>query len=179
MGSILQDLRHAVRVLLKSRGFTAAAIVALALGIGANSAIFSVVNLVLLRPLPFPESDQLVQVFQAPPAQSLPGTRRFAVSPGNYLDWRALGKSFEGMAAYGPRQFAMTVSNKSPNETNRSIEAIKIGEPLEAAWIGPIHFSASRPHVLVPPRWRTRELVYSAVSASENPVPAIAESHCR
>jgi putative ABC transport system permease protein len=108
MGALFQDLRYAVRVLLKSRGFTAAAIAVLTLGIGANSAIFSVVNAVLLQPLPFPDSDRLVQVFHVPPAASFPGVTRFAVSPGNYLDWRTLGQSFDGMAAYGPRQFALT-----------------------------------------------------------------------
>jgi putative ABC transport system permease protein len=108
MGSLLQDLRYALRVLLKNPGFTAAAIAVLALGIGANSAIFSVVNAVLLRPFPFPDSDQLVQVYHVPPAASFPGVKRFAVSPGNYIDWRASGRSFDGMAAYGPRQFALT-----------------------------------------------------------------------
>jgi putative ABC transport system permease protein len=103
-----QDLRYAIRVLLKSRGFTIAAIAVLALGIGANTAIFSVVNTVLLRPMPFPESDRLVQVYHVPPAASFPGVKRFAVSPGNYLDWRSLNKSFDGMAAYGPRQWTLT-----------------------------------------------------------------------
>ena len=108
MAALLQDLRYAVRALLKSRGFTTAAIAVLALGIGANTAIFSVVNTVLLRPMPFPEPDRLVEVFHVPPAQAFPGVKRFAVSPGNYIDWRALNKSFDGMAAYGPRQYALT-----------------------------------------------------------------------
>jgi putative ABC transport system permease protein len=108
MGTLLQDLRYAVRVLLKNRGFTAAAIAVLAMGIGANTAIFSVVNTVLLRPMPFPEPDRLVEVLHVPPAQSFPGTRRFAVSPANYLDWRTLAKSFDGMAAYRARQFTLT-----------------------------------------------------------------------
>ena len=108
MGHLLQDLRYAVRALLKSRGFTIAALAVLALGIGANTAIFSVVNTVLLRPMPFPESDRLAQVFHVPPAASFPGVKRFAVSPGNYLDWRSLNKSFDGMAAYGPRQWTLT-----------------------------------------------------------------------
>jgi len=108
MGTLLQDLRYAVRVLLKSRGFTAAAIAVLALGIGANTAIFSVVNTVLLRPMPFPQPDRLVEIFHVPPAQSFPGIRRFHVSPANYLDWRSLGKSFDGMSAYGSGHFALT-----------------------------------------------------------------------
>src|SRR5690349_21201983 len=108
MGALFQDLRHAVRVLLKSRGFSAAAIAVLALGIGANSAIFSVVNAVLLRPFPFQESERLVQLFQVPPAASFPGVKRFAISPGNYLDWRSTTRTLDGIAAYGPRQFTLT-----------------------------------------------------------------------
>lgn len=59
-------------------------------------------NAVLLRPMPFPESDRLVQLFSRSGGESFPGIKRFAVSPGNYLDCRALGKSFDGMAAYAP-----------------------------------------------------------------------------
>ena len=58
------------------------------MGIGANTAIFSVVNAVLLRPLPFPDSDSIVTVFHVPPAAAFPGLKRFAVSAANYLDWR-------------------------------------------------------------------------------------------
>jgi predicted permease len=108
MGSILQDLRFAARVLIKARGFTVAAIAVLALGIGANTAIFSVVNTVLLRPMPVPEPERLVSVLHVPPPQSFRGSKRFVVSPGNYLDWRSMSQSFDGMAAWGPRQFALT-----------------------------------------------------------------------
>ncbi len=108
MLTIWHDLRYASRILLKTPGFTIAALVVLALGIGANSAIFSVVNTVLLRPLPFAEPDGLVQIYHVPPAQGFPGIKRFAVSAANYLDWRAMAKSFNGMAAYGPGQFTLS-----------------------------------------------------------------------
>ena len=98
--SIIQDLRYGLRVLRKSPGFTIGAIAVLALGIGANSAIFSVVNTVLLRPMPFSEPDRIALVYHIPPARAFPGVTRFAVSPGNFLDWREMSKSFDGMAAY-------------------------------------------------------------------------------
>lgn len=108
MRTLGRDLRYAIRTLLKSPGFAASAIGVLALGIGANAAIFSVVNAVLLRPMPFPDPDRLVKIYHVPPAQSMPGMKLFGVSPANYLDWRAQGSSFDGMAAYQARTFAMT-----------------------------------------------------------------------
>src|SRR5579862_8294403 len=108
MGTFLHELRLAARVLAKNRGFAAAAIAVLALGIGANSAIFSLIDRVLLQPMPFEHAERLVKIFHVPPAASFPGVRLFSVSPGNYLDWRAMGKSFDGMAAYGTRQFTLT-----------------------------------------------------------------------
>ena len=108
MGNLVQDLRHAFRLLRRSPGFTAAAVIVLALGIGANSAIFSVVHAVLLRPMPFPNPDRLVLLFHTPPPASFPGIARFSVSPANYLDWRAMSQSFDGMAAYTSRKITLT-----------------------------------------------------------------------
>src|ERR1700688_886745 len=105
MGAFIADLRHSLRILVKSPGFTTVAVAALALGIGANTAIFSVVNAVLLRPLPYPDSSRIMQIWHVPPAKSFPGMTEFSVSPANYLDWRNQNHSFEEMAAYGGAAF--------------------------------------------------------------------------
>ena len=93
---MLRDLRYAVRQLARTPSFTIVAIVTLALRIGATSAIFSVVNGVLLRPLPYPEPSALVRVHEL-----LPQYGRFSVAPANFLDWRDQAREFEGLAAYG------------------------------------------------------------------------------
>jgi len=92
---MIQDLRYAFRSLMKSPGFTAATVVTLALGIGANSAIFSVVNAVLLKPLPFDRADRLVAVFARDPQ----GQRNYVAQP-DLDDWRAMARSFDGLASY-------------------------------------------------------------------------------
>jgi putative ABC transport system permease protein len=101
----MADLRYGFRALRRSPGFALGAILVLALGIGANTAIFSLVNAALLRPLPYEEPSRLVQVWHIPPAKSFPGLTLFSVSPANYLDWQRQSFSFEAMAAYGGRSF--------------------------------------------------------------------------
>lgn len=110
--NLLSDLRFSLRTLRRSPAFSAAAVLVLALGIGANTAIFSVVNAVLLRPLPFDDPSRIMQVWHVPPAKSFPGLTRFAVSPANYLDWRSQSSSFEEMAAYGFRSFTVGGSER-------------------------------------------------------------------
>jgi putative ABC transport system permease protein len=102
METLLKDIRYGVRTLLKTPGFTAAAVIALALGIGANTAIFSVVNAVLLRPLPFQQSDQLVMVWEK---RAQLGRERNVVSPPDFNDWRAQNQVFEDMAAFSGQGF--------------------------------------------------------------------------
>ena len=108
MTNLAYDLRYGLRALRKSPGFTAVALLVLALGIGANTAIFSVVNAVLLRPLPFDQPNRLVQLYHIPPPASFPGIPLFTVSPANFLDWRAQAHSFEGMSAYGYGRYTLT-----------------------------------------------------------------------
>jgi putative ABC transport system permease protein len=97
METFLHDIRYGFRVLLSKPGFTVVAVLALALGIGANTAIFSVVNAVLLRPLPYKEPDRIVQFWETNP---LKGWTEATVAPANYLDWQKQSESFELMAAY-------------------------------------------------------------------------------
>ena len=95
--SVLQDLRLGVRMLLKQPGFTALAVATLALGIGANTVIFSVVNAVLLRALPFSEPGRLVTLWERNPEQ---GYEENAVSPPNFVEWRQQSRAFERLSAF-------------------------------------------------------------------------------
>ncbi len=97
MPGILQDLRYAARVLFGSAGFTVVAAVTLALGIGANTAMFSIIRGILLMPLPYAEPDRLARVYE----ESLPGVPEFPVSPGNFTDYRRDTQAFDGLSAYG------------------------------------------------------------------------------
>jgi putative ABC transport system permease protein len=105
--AIIQDFRFALRMLHKSPGFTVIAIITLALGIGANTAIFSIVNAVLLKPLPFPEPDRLLFVTSGYSNQK-DVARPFSISYPDFLDWRAAAKSFSGLASYHGDSFTLT-----------------------------------------------------------------------
>ncbi|MCI0485011.1 MAG: ABC transporter permease [Blastocatellia bacterium] len=105
IGNILRDLRYSVRLLLKNRGFTAVAVLALALGIGANTAIFSIVNAVLLRPLPYENPDQIVMLWGSRPEM---GLSRNLVSPADLYDWQRESKSFARLAAWTEAFFNLT-----------------------------------------------------------------------
>ncbi|HKX29847.1 MAG TPA: ABC transporter permease, partial [Blastocatellia bacterium] len=100
-----QDLRYGARMLLKSPGFTATAVVALALGIGANSAIFSVINALLLRPLPYSDPDKLVQIWETD-VQHAKNT--VEASYPNFADWRDQNQVFEQIAGYSARGYTLT-----------------------------------------------------------------------
>ena len=98
-----QDLKYALRVLLKNPLITAVALVTLALGIGANTAIFSVLNAVVLRPLPYADPDRLVVVWE-----TIAGNDRRSAAPGNFTDWRAQNKTFSDLAATFYGNFNLT-----------------------------------------------------------------------
>jgi putative ABC transport system permease protein len=110
METLWQDMRYGIRMLLKAPSFSIVATIALALGIGANTAIFSVVNGVLLRPLPFTKSEQLMSVWEMDPTR---GQVRGTASYPNFADWREQNRVFERMASYHGNDFIMTGRGES------------------------------------------------------------------
>jgi predicted permease len=112
--TFLQDVRYGARVLARNTGFTAVAVLTLALGIGANTAIFSVVNELLLRPLPFPDAERIVMVWElrvSPEGREHNVTSRF-----NFLGWREQSTAFEAMAAFSDQRLGLTGGGGEPEE---------------------------------------------------------------
>lgn len=105
MSTLLPGLRYALRSLRRSPGFTSVAILTLALGIGANTAVFSLINAVLLRPLPYAEPHRLVLIWESAPFFGLHDS---PVSPANYADWKIQARSFEEMGALEDRGFRLS-----------------------------------------------------------------------
>ena len=109
MRTLLQEMRYSMRMLAKRPGFTAAALIILAAGIGLNTAIFSVVNSILLRPLPYKEPDRLVQIWETwPPSGSYTGS----VSPNNFLDWKTQAQTFEDMSIFWMWLYTLSGTNE-------------------------------------------------------------------
>lgn len=108
MDRLAQDLRHAVRMLRKTPAFTLVVIFTLAVGIGANTAMFSVVNAVLLQGLPFRDASRIVDI------NEYERGRPTAVAPANFLDWRQMARSFESMALYRVRAYNVSTGNGEP-----------------------------------------------------------------
>ena len=135
MRTVLTDCRHALRVFGRAPSFAIAVVAVLALGIGANTAIFSLVNAVLLRPLPFEQPERLVRLYHTPPQSTFPGMPTFSLSPANFLDWQRDNVSFEAMAAYRFRQVTLTGSGNA--------------EALRAAVVGPDFFRIARAQPLL------------------------------
>jgi putative ABC transport system permease protein len=120
MESILQDIRYGVRSLIKTPGFTAVAIVVLALAIGANTAIFTVVNAVLLRPLPYRNSDRLVMLWETNPRFQI-GVDTLPVSPGDFMDWREQNSVFEYVSALGAGHLNLSGSGEPERISGASV----------------------------------------------------------
>src|SRR5687767_15685392 len=104
MDRLWQDIRYGARLLIRFPGVTAAALVALALGTGVNTALFSVVNTVLLQPLPFPDAGELVQVWRTEP----PSLQFGSASYRRYVEWRARNRVFEETGAWAPAGLTLT-----------------------------------------------------------------------
>ena len=119
--AIWMDARYAVRTLRKSPGFTTVAVLTLALGIGANAAIFSVVDAVLLRPLPYSQPERLVTIFESRTANDF--SSRNAAAPGNFLDWRKRSRAFEQMGAASLPGFNITGADRAERVTGAAISA--------------------------------------------------------
>ena len=124
MGTVLQDLRYALRILWKNSGFTAVAVVALALGIGANTTIFSAFNALLIRPFSFPDPDSLVVLWERPPHTTI----RNSIAPPNFLAVREQSNSFSHLAIYNNNSLNLTEGDKP--------------ERLEVAAVSPSMFDA-------------------------------------
>ncbi|MFI5127378.1 MAG: ABC transporter permease [Candidatus Acidiferrales bacterium] len=118
MNTLIQDSRYGIRMLAKSPGFTAIAVLTLALGIGANTAIFSVVNTVLLRPLPYPHADRLVFISEW--SQQVPG---MSISMADFNDWRAMQTVFSSIVAYQPDNVTLTGEGEPDRLQMRRITA--------------------------------------------------------
>jgi predicted permease len=120
METIIKDIRYGIRGLLKRPGFTIIALITLALGIGANTAIFSVVNAVLLRPLPFQDPEQLVIVWED---ATFAGFPRNTPAPANYVDWKNQNQSFSDMAASHETSFNLTGDGEPERVSAYSVTA--------------------------------------------------------
>src|SRR5262245_31649461 len=108
MQTLLQDLRYSARMLMKKRGITVVAVITLGLGIGANTTMFSVINGLLLRPLPFKDPGRLVHLVETAPKV---GFETMGLSFTDFADWRARSRSFEQMALYEEDSFTLASGN--------------------------------------------------------------------
>jgi predicted permease len=124
---VARDVRHAARGLWRSPGFSLAVILTLALGIGGNTAVFSVVDQLLLRPLPYPDGDQLVMVEESTGLNS-----RADVSPANWLDWKRESRTFRRFAAWRPSAFTLTGTGE-PRRVNAQMVSSEFFPLLDVA----------------------------------------------
>lgn len=122
MKDILQNIRYSARSLIKTPAFTAVAIIVLALAIGANTAIFTVVNAVLIRALPYPNSDRLVMLWETNPRFQI-GIDTLPVTPGTFMDWREQSSVFEHISALGAGHFSLSGSGEPERISGASVSA--------------------------------------------------------
>ena len=129
MGNLLQDIRYSIRMALKTRGFTAIVVLVLALGIGANTAMFSVINAVVFRPLPYKDSGQLMALWEQ--SQQM---EEMSVAYPNFLDWQAQNHAFDQMAAFKSDNFNYTESGDPERKRGKQVS----GEFFSLLGVNPI-----------------------------------------
>ena len=120
MNELWQEFRHAVRAVLRARGLTAATVMLLGVGVGASTTIFSAINNVVRRPLPYLDPGRLVTLRESNPRQNIP---RAGVSAANFVDWRTLDRSFEGLAAYRPWGYVLTGEGEAERVAGARVSA--------------------------------------------------------
>ncbi|UCC84540.1 MAG: ABC transporter permease, partial [Gemmatimonadota bacterium] len=128
---LMRDVRFGLRMMARSPGFTMVALITMAVGIGANTALFSVVNGVLLKPLPYPEAERIVYLMENNLSR---GWNSFTIAPFNFRDWQEQNRSLELMAAYRPRSVTYTGGARprklAAYEVSEGYLAILGGEPV-------------------------------------------------
>ena len=169
---LLQDIRYAVRVMLKARGLTLVAVATLALGIGANTAIFSVINALLLRPLPYPASDRLVMVWQDLRPRGGPATEW--TGPSQQFDWKAETAVFESLTSIRGWN-AMVGGGDLPETFNGEQTTYEYFDVLRHArrWAAP---SASRMTSRTRPVWSCSAIASGAIVSAAIRLPSGARS---
>lgn len=120
MGNLIQDLRYAVRSFARAPRFTIPAVLALALGIGATSAIFSVVRGVMLKPLPYPDPERIVVVWENSLKRNRP---RNVIGPANFVEWRARNRSFDALGMVGPARLTLMLGNQPEEVSGLSVSS--------------------------------------------------------
>jgi len=141
LDALTQDVRYTIRLLARTPGFTIVAVLILALGIGANTSIFSVVSAVLLRPLPFAEADRLVFLWEESTAGNFVG--HSTVSPANYVDWKTRSRSFEDLALYNGLQEYNLTGDGEPEHIGAIIATANLFSVLRLAPLLGRTFSAA------------------------------------
>jgi putative ABC transport system permease protein len=151
MKNIWRDIRHGARLLMRAPGFTVVAVLTLALGIGANTAIFTVTHAILLKPLPYAQPEQLALITENNFSRGWPS---FSVAPGNFFDWRAQASSFSSLAAYGSRTFNYSGSGtpervRALAGTQGFLEMLGGGTPLHGRTFRPEEFEPGKDQVVI------------------------------
>src|SRR5437660_2092483 len=159
MDTLFQDLRFGLRQLRRSPGFTIAAVLALALGVGATTAVFTLLDRVVLRPLPYPDPDRLTMVWETIESKSLTHMR---LSPVNFMDYRGLSQAFEDAAAWWYPQLNLTETGRDPMrvasiETSANFFAVVGVQPVLGAGFAATPFFSREAVVVISDRlWRQR-----------------------